>query len=108
MKVKLVSLAPNGRKSKLVLKKLPVVIGRGTDAEVRLPDRWASRRHCEIYEIEGAPVVRDLGSTHGTFINGHQVTESHLMPGDRLTVGLTSFQAHYKRNRRRADPSALW
>lgn len=70
---------------------LPLIIGRRPDADIRVTDRWASRCHCEIAESNGALVVRDLGSSHGTLLNGHFITESSLTPGDRLTVGLTTF-----------------
>ena len=76
--------------SEFSLDKLPIVIGRSLEATLRVEDRWASRRHCEIIEREGVLVVRDLGSTHGTLLNGQSITESTLTPGDRLTVGLTT------------------
>jgi hypothetical protein len=39
--------------------------------------------------------VRDLGSANGVFVNGLLETQAHLMPGDRLTVGETSFLVEY-------------
>lgn len=96
MKAKLTSI--DGPKIRLVLDKLPVVIGRNPDADARLDDRWVSRVHCEISEIDGTLVVRDLDSRNGTLVNGQSIKEAHLMPGDRLTVGLTSFKVQYKRN----------
>jgi pSer/pThr/pTyr-binding forkhead associated (FHA) protein len=72
------------------LDNLPIVIGRSLEATLRVGDRWASRRHCEIIERDGVLVVRDLGSTHGTLLNGQPITESILTPGDKLTVGLTT------------------
>ena len=56
-----------------------------------------SRVHCEISEINGTLLVRDLGSRNGTAVNGEYVKEAHLLPGDRLTVGLTKFEVRYKR-----------
>ena len=82
------------------MNKLPAVIGRSPDADVRLDDRWVSRRHCEIDQINGTLVVRDLGSKHGTAVNGEYAAQTHLLPGDRLTIGLTSFEVHYKRSKR--------
>lgn len=79
--------------SEIVLDKLPVVVGRSPDAEIRVEDHWVSRRHCEIDESHGTLVVRDLGSKHGTFVNNNLITESPLLPGDILGVGLTVFQA---------------
>jgi pSer/pThr/pTyr-binding forkhead associated (FHA) protein len=42
-------------------------------------------------------VVRDLDSRNGTTVNGQYIKEAHLLPGDRLRVGLTSFKVWYKR-----------
>ena len=100
MKIRLVSLAPGTPRVRTIINKLPAALGRNPDADVRLDDSWVSRIHCEISEISGNLLVRDLGSTNGTLVNGKQVNESHLLPGDFLTVGLTIFRVQYKRNRK--------
>jgi pSer/pThr/pTyr-binding forkhead associated (FHA) protein len=79
------------------LDELPAVVGRSSCAAIRLHDRWVSRVHFEISEINGTLVIRDLESRHGTFVNGERVSEALLFPGDRLTVGLSQFDAHYDR-----------
>jgi len=109
MKPKLIRVDPGTPKTRIVLKKLPAVLGRSPDVSICLDDRWASRLHCEISEINGTLVVRDLESRNGTLVNGELVTEALLMPGDRLTVGLTSFRVHYKRGKTNASkaPSAV-
>jgi pSer/pThr/pTyr-binding forkhead associated (FHA) protein len=78
------------------LKKLPVLIGRCSDAEIQVLDRFASRRHCEIREKDGTLFVRDLGSTNGSFVNGHHEDECWLRPGDTLSVGSTTFVLFYE------------
>jgi pSer/pThr/pTyr-binding forkhead associated (FHA) protein len=98
MKVRLVPLNSCDKNGKAVLCRLPVGVGRRSDADVCLSDRWVSHRHCEVYEINGTVVVRDLGSRHGTFVNDLNVPESHITPGDRLTVGLTRFRVDYRHN----------
>ena len=80
----------------ILLEKLPVVLGRGPDAGIRLQDRWTSQLHCEISEKDGTLFVRDLGSRHGSLINGRFAAEAPLTPGDRLTVGLTTFIVSYE------------
>ena len=70
----------------------PLLIGRGPEADVQLNDRWVSRRHCEVDCRHGRVVVRDLDSRHGTMVNGALTTECLLMPGDCLTVGITTFR----------------
>ena len=101
MKVVLASLALVVPTVRISLDKLPAVLGRAPDADVHLDDRWISRVHCVISEINGTLVVRDLDSHNGTLVNGQYITEAHLMPGDRLTVGLTSFEVQYKRRQSR-------
>jgi pSer/pThr/pTyr-binding forkhead associated (FHA) protein len=96
MKVRLIALSSVEHDRKLALNGHSVVLGRCPEADVRIDDRWVSRRHCELVESDGMLVVRDLGSTHGTFVNGRQVTEARLRPEDKLTVGLTSFVASYR------------
>jgi len=95
MKAKLISQDSVCRQQEFVLARFPALIGRVPDAVVQLDDSWVSRRHCEIAEVDGTLVVRDLGSRHGTFVNGTQVSESPIRPGDRLTVGISTFQVSY-------------
>ncbi len=78
-------------------RQLPVRIGRHPDVAIRLNDESVSDFHCEVDGIRGVLWVRDVGSLHGTFVNGFHVTQSHLLPGDWLTVGGTSMQVHYVR-----------
>jgi pSer/pThr/pTyr-binding forkhead associated (FHA) protein len=80
----------------LAVAQFPLIIGRSSHADITLNDRWASRRHCVIEEQTGRLCVRDLGSKHGTFINDARVTEGVLLPGDKLTVGLTALIADYQ------------
>jgi len=91
MEAKLVSDNGEVLESEFPLDKLPLVIGRSTEATLRVQDRLVSRRNCEIVRIDGSLVVRDLGSTNGTLVNGQHITEAPLTPGDRLTVGTTTF-----------------
>lgn len=77
------------------LDQFPIELGRGGSVGLRVDDRWLSRRHCELSELDGTIIVRDLGSRHGTYINGRPITESRLMPGDELCVGLSHFVVDY-------------
>ena len=83
---------------RISLEELPVTVGRGSDVELRLNDPYVSHYHCKIDQIGGTLLVRDLGSKNGTFVNGAYVTESHVMPGDCLTIGKTHFLAQYERH----------
>ena len=65
------------------------VLGRGTDADIRVEDPGVSRKHCEI--VVGTPaLVRDMNSTNGTFLDGQRITESALADGSVVKIGGTS------------------
>jgi signal transduction histidine kinase len=66
-----------------------VTIGRGASNAVQLHDTEVSREHAELRRRGDAIVVRDLGSSNGTFVNGHPVTEQELSSGDQLQLGRT-------------------
>lgn len=64
-------------------------IGRGDENEVVLADPSVSRAHALLDTGEATPVVRDLGSTNGTFVNGQRIFTQELRDGDELTFGNT-------------------
>jgi hypothetical protein len=67
-----------------------VVLGRGEQATLRLPDVGISRRHARI-DFDGAQaVLTDLGSTNGTMVNGQRVSAVALNPGDMIQIGTTT------------------
>ncbi len=72
-------------------KQFPVIIGRGEDADIRIPCRWASRKHCEIAASGGVLLLRDLRSRYGTTVNGKPICETRLEQGDEVTIGLKRF-----------------
>jgi serine/threonine-protein kinase len=64
------------------------LIGRTNDAHLCLPDdRFFSRHHCLLEIDPPRCFLRDLGSTNGTFVNGHRVTETFLKHGDQIQGG---------------------
>ena len=105
MEIELTEVDSSTHQRKIVLDKLPVMIGQGPESSVRLDDHWVSRHHCEINAVRGTLVVRDLGSMLGTFVNGLNVTTALLMPGDKLTVGITSFMVDYERRHAKRSAS---
>ena len=61
-------------------------IGRGVEADIQIDDTSVSRLHCAI--VLGSEVlVRDLGSTNGTVVDGARATESILRDGSIIKVG---------------------
>jgi pSer/pThr/pTyr-binding forkhead associated (FHA) protein len=77
------------------------VVGRAPECDLRFfgteRDRRVSRHHCELVIDAPMLLVHDLGSTNGTYLNGHRLatgpeTLSKSRSGDVVTVGGTSFQ----------------
>jgi FHA domain-containing protein len=80
-----------------------VVIGRGTEADLRINDPGVSRRHVEIrVDVSGGQVTVsaiDLGSTNGTSMDGRRVQQALLHDGSTIVIGNTTIIVR--------DPSAL-
>ncbi len=76
------------------LTKARTVIGRGSDADITIGDAGSSRKHAEILWDGDHAMLRDLGSTNGTKLNGTRVREAQLDSGMVITIGRTdlSFQ----------------
>jgi len=68
----------------------PIIIGRMPECAVVLSDPNVSRRHAEVLRVNEVFIVRDLGSTNGTKVNGAPVREQYLQSGDNITVGSTT------------------
>jgi diguanylate cyclase (GGDEF)-like protein len=66
------------------------IIGRGQQADIQVTDEGISRRHAEISHVRDDIVIRDLGSTNGTYCNGEKITEHVLTDGDKIQVGSTT------------------
>ncbi|GAA1151860.1 hypothetical protein GCM10009654_04110 [Streptomyces hebeiensis] len=66
-----------------------LVLGRSTDADVRIDDPGVSRRHCEI-RTGTPPTIQDLGSTNGIVVDGQHTTRATLRDGSRIVVGNTT------------------
>jgi signal transduction histidine kinase len=66
-----------------------VTLGRGAANIVQLHDTEVSRDHAELFRNGDVYVVRDLGSSNGSFVNGRRVSEYELASGDQLQFGRT-------------------
>ncbi len=67
-----------------------ITIGRAPDNQLVLRDPASSWRHCTVAPRDFGAVVRDLGSTHGTEVNGIRIsTETMLVKDDQLGIGDT-------------------
>ena len=89
MKRKLLEVgAADGRVREIPLTDDEFVIGRGEDCNLCLHDAEISRHHSMIRQRGGESVVSDLGSSNGTFINGHRLlSQVKLSTGDEIVLG---------------------
>src|SRR5688572_18987957 len=67
----------------------PLVIGSGTGSDARLSDATISRRHLQVALTENGVVVRDLGSTNGSFVQRVRFQELILGYGTKIQIGQT-------------------
>lgn len=65
------------------------VIGRGTDADITVPDTSISRKHVEVLWDGTRAEVHDLGSTNGSKLDGAPVSQAPLAPEGVITIGRT-------------------
>jgi hypothetical protein len=75
-----------------------LVIGRGSEADLRINDPGISRRHAQIRVNAAGPQLRidivDLGSTNGIVVNGQRVQQAVLQEGTRIEIGSTRMLVH--------------
>ena len=62
-------------------------VGRTQDSTVRLHDTEVSRAHAQLIRRGESYVLRDLGSSNGTFVNGQSASERELVSGDQIQFG---------------------
>ena len=67
-----------------------IVVGRKEDCDLRLEHKSVSKLHCIIVRTDGLLLLRDLGSTNGTRVNGTRVRRAALLPNDQVSI------AHFK------------
>jgi hypothetical protein len=70
----------------------PVTFGRSEENDIVLTAGLASRFHAELRQEAGGYVLRDRGSSNGTWVNGEPITERWLQPGDKITIGDEEFR----------------
>jgi len=75
---------------KLPFSKGPWLIGRSRACDVSITgDDHVSRNHCKIEIVRNVPILSDLGSTDGTFLNSsdNPIIQAPLKPGDKILIG---------------------
>lgn len=75
-----------------------LLIGRGSEADLRINDPGISRKHAMVHVTGASPNlaiwIEDLGSTNGIVVNGQKTREARLEDGSRLEIGTTRMLVH--------------
>src|ERR1700757_4467878 len=71
----------------IVLNRTPFTVGRKVDKDLVIADPRVSRDHAQILQQGQEFFLEDLGSKHGTFVNGERIQRQKLERGDRLEFG---------------------
>ena len=65
----------------------PVVIGRDADCGIVIDEPLISRKHVQVSFANGIFTLEDLGSAHGTYVNGMRAYQERVPPGTQFTIG---------------------
>ena len=96
MEAKLVVIGGKANMGEVKLR-LPMTIGRGNRADLMISHPTVSREHCKLLEQGGELVVKDNGSSNGTYVNGTKISKPTVVkPGEILAIGPLTFRAEYE------------
>jgi DNA-binding NtrC family response regulator len=84
----------------------PVKIGGAPDNAVILSDPTVSRHHAEVLVTQRGLLIRDLGSTNGTYVDGLRIQEVFLRPGSRIRFGNTTLELNLSEESQVVAPTA--
>lgn len=93
-----VRLVPIDGGSAIEIEKDLIVVGRREDCDVLLDHKSVSKQHCVIVKNEGMLLIRDLGSTNGTRVNGQRVRRAALLPNDQLFIASLRYNVQIARD----------
>jgi|HubBroStandDraft_6_1064221.scaffolds.fasta_scaffold04759_4 sigma-B regulation protein RsbU (phosphoserine phosphatase) len=85
---RIIVIEPNGTNREVTVTALPFRIGRQAGNELTLRDSRISRQQAQIVADNGLMVLEDMGSRHGTFVNGEKVLRHELQPKDKIDFGM--------------------
>jgi phosphoserine phosphatase RsbU/P len=85
---RLVVIEPNGVRREVAINNTPYRIGRQAGNELTLRDSRISRQQAQILSVNGTMVLEDMGSRHGTYVNGQKTLRHELQPKDQVDFGM--------------------
>src|SRR5689334_10885193 len=68
------------------------LVGRKEDCDVCLDHKSISKMHCVLVKTDGLLLLRDLGSTNGTRVNGQRIRRAALLPNDQVMIASFKFR----------------
>jgi len=99
-----VQLVPTDGGEALDITKDLVLVGRKEDCDLQLDHKSISKQHCVIVKTDGMLLLRDLGSTNGTRVNGQRVRRAALLPNDRINIASLAFRVEFSEEEDSVDP----
>jgi pSer/pThr/pTyr-binding forkhead associated (FHA) protein len=100
-------LVPQGGGDPVPLLRKKLLVGRRDSCDIALRFPNVSSRHCELELVDGYWMVRDLGSSNGTKVNGVRVRAKWVLPGDELAVAKHRFKLDYNVAANAAPPPPI-
>jgi len=88
------ALVPLDGSAPIEIVKDMTLVGRKEDCDVRLNHKSISKIHCVLVKTDGLLLLRDLGSTNGTRVNGTRVRRAALLPNDKISFANFHFRIH--------------
>ena len=87
----LIGMSENFKGQTIPLDRDQISLGRRPENTVAVTDSGVSGQHCAIVREGQRFLLKDLGSTNGTRLNGKSITEAYLKPKDLVQLGATEF-----------------
>src|SRR5277367_5870371 len=85
---RIIVIEPNGTNREVTVTTTPFRIGRQAGNELTLRDSRISRQQAQIVSANGTMVLEDMGSRHGTFVNGEKTLRHELQAKDKIDFGM--------------------
>lgn len=90
-----IRLVPLDGGQPIELAKDMILVGRTEDCDIHIDHKSVSKLHCVLVCTEGLILVRDLGSTNGTRVNGQRIRRAALLPDDQLAIATFRYRVSF-------------